>query len=193
MAAALNDVGSYALIAWQSTFYERVYGLESSAYAPVLATLLPIAGILGGVGGGFLADRLSRTGRRWWVTAGATCAAAPCLALSCLAPTPELSYAALFLGFGLSEAWRAPSAVMARGIAPASMGSTASALYLCVRNLVGGLGPLAVALLIGRCGLQSAMMVVPAMYLGSGLIFAKAEKLYDAEMRAMAKEAAKTA
>ncbi|GIL63023.1 hypothetical protein Vafri_17178 [Volvox africanus] len=50
LAAALNDVGSYALIAWQSTFYERVYGLESSAYAPVLAALLPIGGILGGVG-----------------------------------------------------------------------------------------------------------------------------------------------
>ncbi|PNG93963.1 hypothetical protein TSOC_015286, partial [Tetrabaena socialis] len=113
LAAALNDVGSYALIAWQSTFYERVYGLESSAYAPVLATLLPIGGIIGGVGGGYLADRLGRQGRRWWVTAGATCAAAPCLAASCLATTPEASYAALLVGFALSEMWRAPSAVMA--------------------------------------------------------------------------------
>lgn len=60
-----------------------------------------------------------------------------------------------------------------RGIAPASMGSTASALYLCVRNLLGGLGPLMVAGLIGPLGLQHAMMVVPAMYLGSGLIFGK--------------------
>jgi hypothetical protein len=50
LAAALNDVGSYALIAWQSTFYERVYGLQSSEYAPVLAVLLPIGGIIGGVG-----------------------------------------------------------------------------------------------------------------------------------------------
>ncbi|GFR46597.1 hypothetical protein Agub_g8200 [Astrephomene gubernaculifera] len=193
LAAALNDVGSYALIAWQSTFYERVYGLESSAYAPVLATLLPIGGILGGVGGGYLADRLSRCGRRWWVTAGATCLAAPCLAASCLAPSPQLSYAALVVGFALSEMWRAPSAVMARGLAPASMGSTASALYLCVRNLLGGLGPLAVAALAGGCGgLQRAMLVVvPAMYLGSGLLFAKAEELYEAEMGAKM-EAAKT-
>lgn len=53
------------------------------------------------------------------------------------------------------------------------MGSTASALYLCLRNLVGGLGPLVVAALIGVCGLQQAMMVVPAMYLGSGVVFAK--------------------
>lgn len=65
-------------------------------------------------GGGYLADRLSRSGKRWWVTFGATCLAAPCLAASCLAPTPELSYAALVVGFALSEMWRAPSAVMAR-------------------------------------------------------------------------------
>ncbi|EFJ44126.1 hypothetical protein VOLCADRAFT_95577 [Volvox carteri f. nagariensis] len=114
LAAALNDVGSYALIAWQSTFYERVYNLEPPSYAPVLAALLPIGGILGGVGGGYLADRLSAIGRRGWVTAGATCVAAPCLAASCLAPTAEFSYAALLVGFALSEMWRAPSAVMAR-------------------------------------------------------------------------------
>jgi hypothetical protein len=65
-------------------------------------------------GGGYLADRLSRHGKRWVVTAGGTCLAAPFLALSCLAPTPEVSYAALFVGFALSEMWRAPAAVLAR-------------------------------------------------------------------------------
>jgi hypothetical protein len=46
--AALNDVASYALIAWQSTLFERCLGLKIEDYAPVLATLLPVAGILGG-------------------------------------------------------------------------------------------------------------------------------------------------
>lgn len=32
----------------QSTFYERVYNLSTDQYAPVLATILPITGILGG-------------------------------------------------------------------------------------------------------------------------------------------------
>jgi hypothetical protein len=53
------------------------------------------------------------------------------------------------------------------------MGSTASALYLCVRNLLGGLGPLMVAGLTVGCGLAWAMLVVPAMILGSGLVFWK--------------------
>ncbi|GIL69859.1 hypothetical protein Vretimale_10105 [Volvox reticuliferus] len=136
-AAALNDVGSYALIAWQSTFYERVYGLESSAYAPVLAALLPIGGILGGVGGGYLADRLSQCGRRVWVTAGATCVAAPCLAASCLAPTAELSYAALLVGFALSEMWRAPSAVMARSVEAPHRVAPHCVIQPCLRSHLG--------------------------------------------------------
>jgi MFS family permease len=71
IAAALNDLGSYALIAWHSTFYERVFGLDSGVYAPMLAVILPVGGILGGVGGGLIADYLSVVGGRYWLTAGA--------------------------------------------------------------------------------------------------------------------------
>ena len=55
-AAAINDVGSWSLVAFQATFYQRVYELGPETYAPALAIILPIGGILGGVGGGLLAD-----------------------------------------------------------------------------------------------------------------------------------------
>ena len=55
-AAAINDVGSWSLVAFQATFYQRVYELGPETYAPALAVILPIGGILGGVGGGLLAD-----------------------------------------------------------------------------------------------------------------------------------------
>ena len=55
-AAAINDVGSWSLVAFQATFYQRVYDLGPETYAPALAIILPIGGILGGVGGGLLAD-----------------------------------------------------------------------------------------------------------------------------------------
>lgn len=61
-----------------------------------------------------------------------------------LAPDPRASFAALLVGFGLSEMWRAPAAVMVRDVSPPDLGSTGSAVHLCVRNLVGGLGPLGV-------------------------------------------------
>lgn len=186
-AAALNDVGSYALIAWQSTFYERVYHLEPQVYAPVLAAVLPIGGIIGGVGGGFVADRLAQAmpGGRAFVTAGASLLACPLILLSLLAPSQEESFAALLIGFSLSEGWRAPAAVMARSVAPSSMGASASALYLCVRNLVGGLGPLMVALLAQKLNgdLQSAMLLIPASYFVSGGLFLVAEGCFQRQIQ----------
>lgn len=177
LAAALNDVGSYGLIAWHSTFYERIFHLESSVYAPMLAAILPVGGVLGGVGGGMVADWLTKVGGRYWITAGASIMAAPFIAESLLADTSQESFVALLIGFGLSEAWRAPSAVMIRSIAPSEIGSTASAMYLCVRNLVGGIGPLAIAGLSSVLGLQRAMLLVPGCYIASGLLFLVAEYL----------------
>ena len=69
-AAALNDVGSWALIGFQATFYSRVYEVGPEVYAPALAAILPVGGLLGGVGGGLAGDWLSRNGGRAWLTAG---------------------------------------------------------------------------------------------------------------------------
>jgi len=69
-AAALNDVGSWALVGFQATFYSRVYEVGPEVYAPALAAILPIGGLLGGVGGGLAGDWLSKNGSRVWLTAG---------------------------------------------------------------------------------------------------------------------------
>lgn len=39
---------------------------------------------------------------------------------------------------------------MVREVSPPGLGSTASAAHLCIRNLVGGLGPIGVALLSSK-------------------------------------------
>ena len=51
-AAAFNDVGSWALVSWQATFYQRVYELQPDTYAPLLAVVIPVGGLIGGVGAG---------------------------------------------------------------------------------------------------------------------------------------------
>ena len=73
---------------------------------------------------------------------GASIAASPLIALSLLAPEYQQSFAALLIGFALSETWRAPAAVLVREVSPPELGATGSALHLCIRNLVGGCGPL---------------------------------------------------
>lgn len=47
---------------------------------------------------------------------------------------------------------------------------------LACRNLIGGFGPVAVAKLAEVFGLQHAMLLAPACYVASGLIFYIAEK-----------------
>ncbi|KAL4458009.1 hypothetical protein ABPG75_012874 [Micractinium tetrahymenae] len=181
LAAALNDVGSWALVSWQATFYQRVYELQPSTYAPLLAVVIPVGGIIGGVGAGVFGDWLNRIGARGWLTAGSCIAAAPLIAVSLLVPDYKQSFAALLVGFALSECWRAPAAVMVREVSPPGLGSTASAMHLCIRNLVGGLGPIGVALLSAKVGLQVAMLLVPACYLASGLGLALTEGVIRAE------------
>lgn len=176
-ASALNDVGSWALVAWQATFYQRVFEVGPEVYAPLLAAIIPVGGVVGGVGSGLVGDWLSKRGGRAWLTVGGSIAAAPLIALSILAPDYEQSFAALLIGFALSECWRAPSAIMVRDVSPPSLGSTASAIHLCIRNFLGGCGPLAVAYLSPRVGLQNAMLVVPSCYIGSGIAFWYAEKV----------------
>lgn len=114
-------------------------------------------------------------GGRGWLTAVGNCVAAPTIALSLLAPDYRQSFAALLVGFALSEAWRAPAAIMVREVSPPGLGSTGSAVHLCIRNLLGGLGPVGVAYLAGKVGLQTAMLLVPTCYLLSGLGFVVAE------------------
>jgi len=180
LGAAMNDIGSWSLIAWHSTFYERVYDLRPEVYAPLLAAVIPIGGILGGVGGGLLADRLSENGQRFWLTFGATALAAPFLLGSFNAPDYWHSFHFLLFGFALSEAWRSPVTVMVRETAPSKLASAATAVNMCIRYLIAGLGPPTIALLSDKFDLQKAMGLIPISYLLSGIIFLAAERVIAA-------------
>ena len=91
--------------------------------------------------------------------------AAPVLAGNLLAPDYKQSLAFLLVGFALSEMWRAPAAIMIRDVSPPNLGSTGSALHLCVRNFTGSLGPLGAQL--------SPDTLLCAVY-AKGLVFAPA-------------------
>ena len=98
----------------QAQFFDRVYDIGPEVYAPLLACVIPVGGIIGGVGGGLVADRLGTGWGRAWLTSAANLAAAPVLALSIMADDYQTSLMYLTVGFALSEAWRAPSAVLVR-------------------------------------------------------------------------------
>ena len=185
-SATFQDLGLWALVTWQPLFYERVFNVASEVYSPWLAVAVPIGGILGGIGGGVASDwlRLKMGPRPASYLMGATSLASVPLMVACtLTGSFKMSIALLTLGIAFSEAWRAPSAVLVRETVSPGKASVAIAQHLCVRNLVGGLGPLAVATLGEKYGLQNGMLLIPSFYMCSTAAFlyfsASAEDLFD--------------
>jgi len=170
-AAALVDIGGWSMIAFHATFYETVFELPHETYAPLLALCIPIGGIVGGVGGGFMGDKLSQNGKRSLLTGGATALAAPFLGASFLAPSYPISFGMLVIGFALAECWRSNAAVIVREVSPPELSSSAVGLWLTMRNAFAAAGPLGVAALSGHMELKYAMMVVPSSYLAGGIAF----------------------
>ena len=179
LAAALTDVASWSMIAFQATFYQRTYGLEASEYNHLLAFVIPVSGAIGGLTSGYFSDRLNAFQRKLMV-AGGTILCAPLIAESLESSSYQLSMTYLFFGFMFSEFFRSPTAVMTRELDPENPSATVAA-HLAVRNLTAGLGPLAVAALISKGGLEikDAMLFAPVMYILAGVAFWYADSLIE--------------
>ena len=173
LGATFQDLAFWSVAAWQASFYERVFNLTPDVYSPWLAFAIPVGGLVGGLGGGVLGDAIAR---RWprrknWFLVASSLAAAPCMAASALAPSFEQSVGFLALGFGLSEMWRAPGTILVRESVREAQVSLGTAEHLFARNLVAGLGPLAIAKLEPLVGMRDAYLFIPAAFTLSGLTF----------------------
>jgi MFS family permease len=138
-----------AAIAWGPTYFIRVFQLAPARAGFTVGMLLLVFGTLGVLAGGWLTDLLGARGqpeaamRVGFISAICTL---PLAATSTLVPVMALGVA-LFAGlvFFTSMPFGAAAAAI-QLITPPRMRATASAIYLCVLNLVGlGLGPTLVA------------------------------------------------
>jgi predicted MFS family arabinose efflux permease len=171
-ASTLADVGGWSMIAFQAAFYERVFSLTPQEYDPLLALVIPLAGVTGGLGGGYICDRLQSRGpegQRLFI-AIMTMLAGPLLAASLLADDYKTSLMFLFPGMIAAEIFRSPTAVMTRDSRPETP-SVAAAAHLAVRNMVAGVGPLAVAFFANKFDLRHAMLLAPACYVVAGIAY----------------------
>ena len=176
LAASLNDIGFWSLISWQAIFYERVYGISSTVYAPLLAAIIPISGIVGGVGGSLLSDWLTQRNARFILTSGGTFLGSPLIFMSFQAADYPSSFLYLLFGYLFLECWRASCAIMVRESCPANAVSTAAAIHLSLRNLLASVGPILIAVLEPKIGLRDAMCIIPLSYMASAICFGVAEK-----------------
>ena len=147
---ALLSFSSYGSSAWIPTFLQRSHGMSARASGVSYGLIIAIAGTLGVVFGGRLADWLSQRGYRdarmragliasvVWLPTGIAYALVPDpnLALALLVPTV----------FAASMPFGAAAAAI-QEMMPNAMRGQASAIYLFVVNLIGlGLGPTIVAM-----------------------------------------------
>jgi MFS family permease len=136
--------------AWLPAYLMRVHGLTPGRAGFWLGSILLVVGVAGVLVGGWLADRMSASGRAdatMRVGLYAALAALPFAATATLAGTLPLT---LVLIAGLLFTTTMPYGAAAAAlqiVTPGRMRATATAIYLCILNLAGiGLGSALVAL-----------------------------------------------
>ncbi|MDB5457172.1 MAG: transporter, major facilitator superfamily [Caulobacter sp.] len=137
--AACSSVCGYGVAFWLPSFFMRSLHLslvETSLYYSAISLFGGVAGMwLGGT----LADRFGGKSKAAYALVPAACflAALPCFFLAMNTKVLAAAFLLFLIPTGLNLAWLGPILTAAQHLAPASMRSTASAMFLLVNNLFG--------------------------------------------------------
>lgn len=179
----------YGLIFWLPSFFARTYGLELMQVSQFYGSIILVGGIAGIWIGGWLGDRLGRASRAAYarIPAVAFLIAAPCYAVGVLSNSLPLTYAMFLIPQALGLMWLGPVLSAVQHVAPASMRTTASAIFLFINNLIGiGLGTVLFGLISDRLApsfgdqsLRYSILIGLSFYLLSAALFFLASRRLD--------------
>jgi MFS family permease len=150
LAAVAAAVTVYGFMVWIPAYLIRTFGLNTREVGTLVGLSAGLAGSVGVFGGGWLADRLSRSDARWlvWLPAATTLLFVPSILLVLFAPTARTALLLLIPAYLLALAYTGPTWAVLQTIAPPNVRATAAAILLFLVNLIGlGLGPQAVGTL----------------------------------------------
>ena len=145
VAASCSSLAGYGLAAWTPSVLERSFGFTLIERGQFLASIFLIGGTAGVFGGGWLADRLGQSDKRWYgrLPAIAWLITAPTFALGLMTQNLWLAWPLLLIPNALNILWLGPVATAVQHLVPRPMRSTASASFLLINNLIGlGVGPM---------------------------------------------------
>jgi MFS family permease len=148
-AAACQAFLGYAVLSWGATYLRRVFEMSPGEAGVAFGGIAALAGGIGSVGGGLLADRLARRDPRWyaWLSAGVSLAAFPFAALFVLAEDRSVALLAFAPFYLLNNLYVASLWTLVQGLVAPGLRATASATQLAVTNVIGyGGGSLLVGL-----------------------------------------------
>ncbi|HEV7691514.1 MAG TPA: MFS transporter [Hyphomonadaceae bacterium] len=118
--------------------------MSTSEIGLVYGMVAGLAGAIGTLAGGLLADRWGAKDRRWflWIPMWGKLTGGPLFVASMFAPSAELSLLLYFPAIGLAAMYLGPSVAITHNLVPPGMRAMASAVFFFIINMVGlGLGP----------------------------------------------------
>ncbi len=176
LGGGILSMGSYGLSAFVFVYGTRYLGLGPDA-GLTLGTITLVAGGLGTVTGGLVADRLRRrfAAGRILVAMLATVAVSASIAVQYLTASVPLFYAALGVGTFFLTMWLGPISATCQDLVLTRMRGVATAVQFLSLNLIGlGLGPYMVGLISDvtgslRAAMLSTLLLSPVVLLCFGL------------------------
>jgi MFS family permease len=173
VGSGLAAFGGYAVASFFPSFLVRSHGMSPSIIGVYLGLILGIAGGLGFAGGGWVADRLGRHGRRWsmWGVAIASLLAWVCLFPVYLSDTWNMALLWFLVPAVLSNFYLATTLAQAQSLVGLRMRGVAAGLMLFILNIIGlGMGPQVTGILsdlyaptMGQESMRYALLTVGAV------------------------------
>lgn len=185
IAGAMISFGLNGLVGWGPTFLTRTFNLTSGEGAALLGKWGLLAGVLGALAGGFLADTLRRwTDRGRVLTVALGLLLGGPLAFWTMTVRDLDLFVPLFVVAFFCLSWyNGPMAAVIFDVVPARIGATVSGAYLLFIHLAGDAiaFPL-VGMLSDRFGLERAVLVLPVVSLVGGVVMLGAMRTVGRDM-----------
>lgn len=143
----------YVTNAWLPSFLIRSHGLGSAQVGGWIAFCVGVGGLIGSLGGGWLATRLKPRFARAevWMIATSTLLTAPTLLWTLFASNTRVAMTGMFVLCALSFVWIGPTSALIQRITPIRSRTLAAALQLSIANVIAMLfGPPSIGYLSDR-------------------------------------------
>lgn len=184
--ASASSMMGYGVFFWIPSFFARSFDMGIIDTGWLFGLVLFVGGTAGIVLGGVLSDLLGKSSVKAYaiVPAIAFFIATPLYIAGVLSPNPTLSVIIFFIPTALGLAWLGPTLSAFQHLVPASMRTTASAIFLLINNLlgIGGgvyvLGEMSTLLqpTFGDDALRYSIVIGSLLYSVAGVLFLLASR-----------------
>lgn len=189
IGGALISFGMNGLVAWAPTFITRALGLSTTEATRMLGIAGLVAGTVGTLAGGWIADLLRKRypSARVLVTTISFLLGAPLAFLLLTLRDPAYFVPIFYLAFILLTMYNGPLTATIFDVVPARIGTTVVGAYLLFIHIAGDsiAFPL-VGMLSDRFGIDRAIYTLPTAALVGGLVVLGAARWLPADLRRVA-------